>query len=64
MTPSVGTMTGCTITGMGTALPERVVGNDELVALFETSDQWIRERSGIVTRRVAAGPLAAVPAPA
>jgi 3-oxoacyl-[acyl-carrier-protein] synthase-3 len=65
MTQSVGTtMIGCTITGMGTALPEQVVGNDELVALFETSDQWIRERSGIVTRRVAAGPLAAVPAPA
>jgi 3-oxoacyl-[acyl-carrier-protein] synthase-3 len=49
---------GCTITGLGTALPERVVTNQELTTLFETSDQWIRERSGIVTRRVATGPLA------
>lgn len=56
-------MNGCTITGMGTALPDRVVRNEELTALFDTSDQWIRERSGIVTRRVAAGPLATEPLP-
>ena len=34
--------------------PERVVPNDELVEAIDSSDQWIRERSGIVSRRWAA----------
>jgi 3-oxoacyl-[acyl-carrier-protein] synthase-3 len=34
--------------------PERVVLNDELVEAIESSDTWIRERSGIVSRRFAA----------
>jgi 3-oxoacyl-[acyl-carrier-protein] synthase-3 len=32
-------------------LPERVVSNDELAGLMDTSDAWIRERTGIVERR-------------
>jgi 3-oxoacyl-[acyl-carrier-protein] synthase-3 len=32
-------------------VPERVVTNHELAALMETSDEWIRQRSGIVERR-------------
>ena len=51
-------MTGVTITGWGSALPDRVVTNDELSALFDTSDDWIVERSGIRTRHVATGPFA------
>ena len=50
-------MTGVNITGWGRALPERVVTNDDLKALFDTSDEWIFERSGIRSRRAATGPF-------
>lgn len=39
------------ITGTGRALPDRVVTNDDLAALMDTSDEWIRERTGIRERR-------------
>jgi 3-oxoacyl-[acyl-carrier-protein] synthase-3 len=39
---------------VGSYRPERVVLNDELVEAIDSSDQWIRERSGIVSRRFAA----------
>ncbi len=39
------------ITGTGRALPERVVTNDELAGLMDTSDEWIRARTGIQERR-------------
>jgi 3-oxoacyl-[acyl-carrier-protein] synthase-3 len=42
------------ITGLGTHVPERVLTNDELAAIVDTSDEWIRERTGIRERRVAA----------
>jgi 3-oxoacyl-[acyl-carrier-protein] synthase-3 len=41
------------IVGWGKALPTRVMHNLEFERLFETSDQWIRERTGIVERRLA-----------
>ncbi len=41
------------ITGLGTAVPERVVPNAEFEKYLETSDQWIRERTGIRERRIA-----------
>ncbi len=44
--------TGARIIGTGSYLPERVVSNQELEALVETSDQWIQERTGIRERRV------------
>jgi 3-oxoacyl-[acyl-carrier-protein] synthase-3 len=50
-------VTGAAITGWGSALPERVVTNDDIATLFDTSDEWIVERSGIRTRRVATGPF-------
>ena len=37
--------------GSGVALPERVVTNDALARVLETSDEWIRERSGVEERR-------------
>ncbi|MGD9616167.1 MAG: beta-ketoacyl-ACP synthase III [Alphaproteobacteria bacterium] len=40
--------------GTGGYLPERVVTNDELAARLDTSDAWIRQRTGIAERRVAA----------
>jgi 3-oxoacyl-[acyl-carrier-protein] synthase III len=41
------------ITGVGCYVPERVVTNDELSEMVETSDEWITERTGIKERRVA-----------
>ena len=40
--------------GVGAYLPERVVTNGELAASMDTSDAWIRERTGIRERRIAA----------
>ena len=56
-------MTGVTITGWGTALPERVVTNADIATLFDTTDEWIVERSGIHTRRAATGPFVVPPPP-
>ena len=39
------------ITGTGMCVPDRVVTNDELSELMDTSDEWIRQRSGIAERR-------------
>ncbi|OAV46101.1 beta-ketoacyl-ACP synthase III [Lewinella sp. 4G2] len=40
-----------TITGIGHYVPENVVTNHDLTKVMETSDEWIRERSGIEERR-------------
>ncbi|MGC8626049.1 MAG: beta-ketoacyl-ACP synthase III [Acidimicrobiales bacterium] len=48
---------GCAITGWGSALPSTVVTNQQIMTLFETSDEWIVERSGIHERRAANGPF-------
>ena len=42
------------VTGVGGYLPERVVTNDDLAKRVDTSDDWIRERTGIRERREAA----------
>ena len=42
------------ITGTGSALPERVVTNADLEKIVETSDEWIRIRTGIQQRHIAA----------
>nr|WP_202393107.1 beta-ketoacyl-ACP synthase III [Alteraurantiacibacter buctensis] len=39
--------------GCGSALPKRVLTNDELAKQVDTSDEWIRERTGITQRYVA-----------
>ncbi|MBO0900043.1 ketoacyl-ACP synthase III [Cellulomonas sp. zg-ZUI222] len=39
------------ILGLGAVRGERVVPNDDLVGPIESSDEWIRQRTGIVTRR-------------
>jgi 3-oxoacyl-[acyl-carrier-protein] synthase-3 len=46
------TARGARFTGWGLALPERIITNDELSKTMETSDQWIRERTGIHRRHV------------
>ena len=40
------------ITGIGKCVPEKVVTNDALTAFVETSDEWIRKRTGIHARHV------------
>lgn len=41
------------IIGTGSAVPDRVVTNDDLAKIVETSDEWIRSRTGILERRIA-----------
>ena len=47
-------MTYARILATGSALPERVVTNDDLAKIVDTSDEWIRTRTGIRERRIAA----------
>src|SRR5947209_13561804 len=42
------------ITGLGAYVPQRVLTNDELSTLVDTSDEWIMARTGIRERRIAA----------
>jgi 3-oxoacyl-[acyl-carrier-protein] synthase-3 len=39
-------------TGFGAYLPEHVLSNDDLAQMVDTSDAWIRRRTGIRTRRI------------
>jgi 3-oxoacyl-[acyl-carrier-protein] synthase III len=41
------------ITGLGVRVPERVVTNEDLAQIVDTSDEWITERTGIKERRFA-----------
>ncbi|WP_309398213.1 beta-ketoacyl-ACP synthase III [Cerasicoccus maritimus] len=41
------------ISGLGTSIPDKVVTNDDLSKVIDTSDDWIRSRSGIGERRLA-----------
>jgi 3-oxoacyl-[acyl-carrier-protein] synthase-3 len=43
------------ILGMGFYVPPKVVTNEELAKLMDTSDEWIRERTGIIERRYVEG---------
>jgi 3-oxoacyl-[acyl-carrier-protein] synthase-3 len=42
-----------TVSGLGAFVPEKVVTNDDLAAMLDTSDAWITQRTGIRERRVA-----------
>lgn len=46
--------------GVGGALPKQVVTNDELAARLDTSDEWIRTRTGIRQRHLVSGDEGAV----
>ncbi len=52
ITPAVGAP-HARILSVASHRPERVVTNDEICGLIDSSDEWIRERSGIVSRRIA-----------
>jgi len=45
--------TGSKITAVGHYQPAKVLTNEDLAQIVDTSDEWIRDRVGIVTRRVA-----------
>ncbi|MEJ8638422.1 MULTISPECIES: beta-ketoacyl-ACP synthase III [unclassified Streptomyces] len=47
-------MTGTRITALGHYQPAKVLTNEDLAAMVDTSDEWIRSRVGIRTRHVAA----------
>jgi 3-oxoacyl-[acyl-carrier-protein] synthase-3 len=44
----------CSITGVGSYVPERILTNADLEKIVETSDEWITTRTGIKERRIAA----------
>ncbi|HTI99732.1 MAG TPA: beta-ketoacyl-ACP synthase III [Dongiaceae bacterium] len=44
----------CSITGVGSYVPEKVLTNSDLERMVETSDEWITSRTGIKERRIAA----------
>lgn len=43
---------GLAMCGVGTALPDKVLSNRDLTVWMDTSDEWIRERTGISERRI------------
>jgi len=44
----------CSIVGVGSYLPEKILTNAELTKMVETTDEWITTRTGIKERRIAA----------
>lgn len=46
---------GCRILGVGSAVPQRVISNEVLAGIMDTSDEWIATRTGIRNRRVLSG---------
>src|SRR5215831_14995028 len=43
----------CSITGVGSYLPAKVLTNEHLQKMVDTSDEWITTRTGIKERRIA-----------
>ncbi|MCK6455559.1 MAG: ketoacyl-ACP synthase III [Phycisphaerae bacterium] len=43
---------GIRITGTGHAVPDRILTNADFVRMVDTTDEWIRERTGILERRI------------
>jgi 3-oxoacyl-[acyl-carrier-protein] synthase-3 len=48
-------MAGSRIISLGHYQPSRVLTNDDLAQMVDTNDEWIRDRVGIVSRRIASG---------
>ncbi len=44
----------CSIIGTGSYMPKRILSNEELSTMVDTSDEWITTRTGIKERRIAA----------
>ena len=43
----------CSVTAVGSYVPQRILTNAELEKMVETSDEWITSRTGIRERRIA-----------
>lgn len=43
---------GTRIVGTGSAVPEKILSNQDLEKILDTSDEWIQQRTGIKTRRI------------
>ena len=41
------------IVGLGSSVPDKIVTNDDLSKVMDTSDEWINSRTGIRERRIA-----------
>lgn len=54
ITARMGEIMTTRIIGTGSAVPKQVVTNDDLAKIVDTSDEWIRPRTGIRERRIAA----------
>lgn len=52
MTSQTGFFSGVRIAGTGSAVPDRVLTNSDLAEIMDTSDEWIRQRTGISERRI------------
>ena len=52
MTSKAGFSWGVRVAGTGSAVPEKVLTNADLAEMMDTSDEWIRQRTGISERRV------------
>ena len=48
-------MTYSKIVGTGSCLPEKILTNQDLEEMVDTTDTWIRERTGIEKRHVVSG---------
>lgn len=48
-------MKGIKLAGIGTYVPERIVTNDDFTNIIETSDEWIRTRTGMKERHISQG---------
>ncbi|MGH7889868.1 MAG: beta-ketoacyl-ACP synthase III [Thermodesulfobacteriota bacterium] len=51
-------MSGVRIIGTGLSIPERILSNADLEKIVDTSDEWIRTRTGIAERRIANSDIA------
>ncbi len=51
-------MSSVRIVGTGLSIPEKILSNADLEKIVDTSDEWIRTRTGIVERRIAAPDVA------
>ena len=46
------TLKSCRITGVGSAVPNTIMSNDDLSKFVDTNDEWIASRTGIRSRRI------------
>jgi len=53
--PAARKAVGVRLAGTGMAVPDKILTNEDLTRIVETSDEWITQRTGIKTRRIVEG---------